>query len=114
MASKRIRQINELLRHELAPLLLTELTLPAGTLVTITTIDTSPDLSYADITVSVHPESRQSKTVAVLEKQAGHLRHMLAEKLMLRKMPLLRFHPDTTIEHVAHIDELIDKIHEAG
>lgn len=112
MASDRIRKINELLHQELSTALVREDILPPGTMVTLTQVTTSADLSYADISYSVLPADRQAKTQELLQRQAGRLRSLLAHSVVLRKVPELRFHIDHAEEHAAHIDALIDKIHD--
>lgn len=111
MSVKRVQKLNELIRHALGQAFVTELNIPPGVLATITRVTVSPDLSYADITVSVLPTAAQVATQAHLAAHAGSLRAHLARTLIIRKMPLLRFHIDHSSEAVEEIDALIDKIH---
>lgn len=110
MASHRIAQVNELIKQELARILLVEEVFQPGSLVTITRVITSRDLGQAKVFLSVLPLEQGAAAIEVLEKRAGFLRGQLGKILTLRKMPRLRFLHDTTEAEAAHIDELIDKI----
>lgn len=111
MSSYRIQQLNELIRKELAAFLVREGTLPPGTLVTVTTVKTSRDLSSARVTVSVLPIERREEIRELLTSQARHLQYELSHLLVIRRMPALSFAIDTALDKTSRIDALIDKIH---
>ncbi len=112
MASERIRKINGLILHELGTILQREDIVPPEMMITLTQVDTSADLSYADIRYSILPTDREPEAARILERHTKELRSLLARAVILRKVPELRFHIDTTEAHAAHIDALIDKIHQ--
>ncbi|MFA5134805.1 MAG: 30S ribosome-binding factor RbfA [Patescibacteria group bacterium] len=114
MSSRRIQQVNELIRHELGKILVREVTLPKGCLATITDVRTGSDLKNATVYVSTMPKGRQGSTVEMLNKRTGYFQSLLGNTLKLRVTPKLYFKLDPAEEQRARIDELIDKIHHDG
>ena len=78
-------------------------------LVTVTGVEVSPDLHYADVGVSVLPETAQPLTVQGLEAAAGHLRVQVEKKLRIRTVPQLRFRADESIKKQAKVLDAIRK-----
>lgn len=110
MASHRMAQLSEVIKHELNTLLTRELELPVGTLVTITKVTTSNDLSYADVSVSVMPVEKEEHVFKDLERQRRELQSILAKKLFITEFPTLRFQPDRTEAHADRIGQLLDSL----
>ena len=108
MASNRINRINEEIQKELSSLL-RSLKDPRvqGGMVTITHVDTTSDLRYARIFVSVLDKSQEKDVVKGLKSAAGYLRRELGASLRLRYTPELQFIADDSIEYGAHILELL-------
>ena len=112
MPSHRLKQVNELIQHELGKILSKEIGLPLGSLVTITKVKTSPDLSQARIFVSIMPSNKRASILAILNKNIVDLQHEFGQVIVLRKTPRLKFSFDIDQQKISHIDELIDKIHQ--
>lgn len=110
--SKRIEQINKLIREEISELFLREIEFPKGTLATVTRVKTSRDLKYARIFVSVLPFQHSQEILKLLKKNALYLRSLLAGKLIIRFIPKISFALDTTEEEAGKIEEIFKKIHE--
>lgn len=108
--SHRIAQVNELIREELNKLLLTEVDFPKGCLVTITAIETSKDLGYAKVWISILPVKFTQKVLAILNHNIGHLQFLLNKKLSLKPLPRLNFAIDETEKRAAEIEQLLNKI----
>lgn len=108
----RIAQVNELLRHEVNDLLVSELELPQGCLVTITAVETSKDLRHAKIWVSVLPAYLIPKALDKLKANVGHLQFLLNKRLATRPLPRIRFVVDKTEEQASEIEQLLDRIKE--
>ena len=108
MASNRINRINEEIQKELSSLF-RELKDPRvqGGMVTITHVDTTSDLRYARIFVSVLDKAQEKDVVKGLKSAAGYLRRELGASLRLRYTPELQFIGDNSIEYGAHILELL-------
>ena len=111
MASNRIGRINEEIQRELS-VLLRELKDPRvhRTMLSITRVETTPDLRYAKIYVSLLDKEYTKETLAGLKSSAGYLRRELGRSLQLRYTPELQWQPDDSITQGAHILELLSKL----
>ena len=111
MASNRIGRINEEIQRELSDLL-RELKDPRvhKTMLSITRVETTPDLRYAKIYVSLLDKEYTKETLAGLKSSAGYLRRELGRSLQLRYTPELQWQPDDSITHGAHILEILSKL----
>lgn len=111
MASNRIGRINEEIQRELSDLL-RELKDPRvhKTMLSITRVETTPDLRYAKIFVSLLDKEYTKETLAGLKSSAGYLRRELGRSLQLRYTPELQWQADDSITHGAHILEILSKL----
>ena len=91
MASNRIGRINEEIQRELANLIRTVKDPRVHGLVSITAVETTPDLRYAKVFVSVLDQSDVNEVVKGLKSAGGYLRRELGGKLSLRYTPELMF-----------------------
>lgn len=103
MASNRIGRINEEIQRELATLIRTVKDPRVHGLVSITGVDTTSDLRYSKIYVSVLDKSDVSEVVKGLKSASGYLRRELGAALKLRYTPELQFVEDDSIGQGAHI-----------
>lgn len=108
MASNRINRINEEIQKELSSLFRT-LKDPRvqGGMVTITHVDTTSDLRYAKVFVSVLDKTQEKDVVKGLKSAAGYLRRELGAAIKLRYTPELQFIADDSIEQGAHILQML-------
>ena len=108
MASNRIGRINDEIQKELASLLRTvKDPRVSETMLTITHVDTTSDLRYARVYVSALNCPDEKGLMKGLKSAAGFLRRELGAALRLRYTPELQFTADDSIEHGAHILELL-------
>ena len=103
MASNRIGRINEEIQRELATLIRTVKDPRVHGLVSITAVETTPDLRFSKIYVSVLDKSDVKEVVKGLKSAAGYLRRGLGSALKLRYTPELQFVEDDSIGQGAHI-----------
>ena len=108
MANNRIGRINEEIQRELADLMrsLKDPRLQSG-LLSITHVDTTPDLRYSRIFVSALDKSQEQEIMKGLKSAAGYLRRELGSALKLRYTPELQFVADDSIQQGAHILEML-------
>ncbi len=111
MASNRLGRINEEIQRELAELL-RNLKDPRvhKTMLSVTRVETTPDLRYAKVYVSLLDKEYTKETLAGLKSSAGYLRRELGRSLQLRYTPELQWQADDSITHGAHILELLSKL----
>ena len=107
MASNRIGRINEEIQRELSALIRTVKDPRVHGLVSITAVDTTPDLRYSKIYVSVLDKSDVSEVVKGLKSAGGYLRRELGAALKLRYTPELQFVEDDSIGQGAHIRSML-------
>ena len=108
--SDRMLKINKLIAQQLGQLILSELELPQGAVVTITKVQTSADLHHARVFLSILPESLEREAMSVLINHAGELRKLLNDKVILRTIPKLNFQIDETEKKAVDIDKLLDSL----
>lgn len=114
MASNRIGRINEEIQRELSSLIRSVKDPRVHGLVSITAVETTPDLRYAKVFVSVLDKSDVNEVVKGLKSGAGYLRRELGRALTLRYTPELVFVADDSIDKGAHILELLRKVEKNG
>ncbi|HET7572182.1 MAG TPA: 30S ribosome-binding factor RbfA [Gaiellaceae bacterium] len=108
--SERMRRVNESVRQVLAEAL-PELKDPRIGLVTVTGVDTTPDLRHATVYVSVLGSARKrTSTLAGLEAAHGLLQGRLARQLRMKRTPQLAFEYDPTVERGVRMTRLIDQL----
>ncbi|MGH3009966.1 MAG: 30S ribosome-binding factor RbfA [Gaiellaceae bacterium] len=108
--TERMRRVNESVRQVLAEAL-PELKDPRIGLVTVTGVDTTPDLRHATVFVSVLGSGRKRRA-SLLGLQAAHglLQSRLARELRMKRTPELIFEYDPTVERGVRMSKLIDEL----
>jgi len=111
MATRRQRQVAELLHEEISQLIQHDSRDPRLGFVTVTGVDVTADLRLARVYVTVlGDEADARETLAGLASAAGYFRHRLKQLISLRYIPELSFKLDTSLEHGMRIDKLLDSI----
>jgi ribosome-binding factor A len=109
MASGRMRRVNEVVREVVSGAIATELQDPRIGFVTVTSVDTSPDLRSARVYVSVlGDEEQREASLAGLRSSHGPLQAAIAAELRLKRTPTLSFHYDDSIERGDRITRLLE------
>ena len=108
MASNRLMRINEEIQKELSAMI-RNLKDPRvqDTMISITRVETTPDLRYAKVYVSFLQEDRAAEALKGLKSASGYLRRELGHALQLRYTPELQFIADDSIAYGAHILEVL-------
>ena len=108
MAGERIRRVNEGIRQVLADALAGELADPRLGFVTVTDVNTSPDLRQARVFVSVFGDDDvRTETLAALASAHGLLQSRIASQLSLKRTPRLEFLYDPTTDRALRVESLI-------
>lgn len=111
MASNRINRINEEILKELSSLLRTvKDPRVQDTMISITRVETTPDLRYTKVYVSFLQADRVKDAMAGLKSAAGFLRRELGRNLQLRYSPEIVWSLDDSITYGAHMLELINSL----
>lgn len=111
--SRRTDRLSGLFRSELADLISGELRDPRLTgMISITSVDVSPDLEHATVYVSVLADDaeQQKASLAALKNAAPFLRKQLMRRVHIRRVPTFEFEADHTIEEGARMLDLMRKV----
>jgi ribosome-binding factor A len=108
--TERMRRVNEAVREALAEAV-GELKDPRIGFVTVTGVETSPDLRHARVYVSVlGNERKREQTLEGLESAHGVLQSKIASELRMKRTPLLTFEYDPTVAEGVRMTKLIDEL----
>ena len=107
---KRIKQVNQLIRQELSQIILKEVEFSPGALVTVTRVETTPDLDEAKVYISTMPESKSKKVLEDLNWQIYGLQQQLNRKLIMRPIPRIKFIEEKETAKAGKIEEILEKI----
>ena len=109
MAGSRMRRINGVLREVVGSAISSDLSDPRIGFVTVTSVETSPDLRTAKVHVSVlGGEEEREATLLALRSSHGVLQSKIAAETRMKRTPTLTFHYDTTVETGMRISQLLD------
>ena len=107
MASNRIGRINEEIQRELSALIPAVKDPRVSGMISVTAVETTPDLRYAKAYISVLDKENGERVLKGLRSASGWLRRELGSALKLRYTPELSFVQDDSIVKGAHILELL-------
>ena len=110
MASNRIGRINEEIQRELAALIPAVKDPRVSGMISVTAVETTPDLRYAKAYISVLDKENGERVLKGLRSASGWLRRELGSALKLRYTPELVFQLDDSIDKGAHILELLRSV----
>jgi len=106
----RPQKLGDLIQRELSDLLAREIRDPRVGMITITSVDVSPDLSHAKIFFTMLDKTKLPDTLTGLGRSAGFLRSQLARRIKIYTTPELRFLYDESVERGDHLSRLIDSV----
>ena len=109
MESTRQHKIARLIQKDMSDILLRYARTLHGTLISVSEVRVSPDLSVANIYLSIFPQDKVQDTMTHIEEDKGKIRGELGalERHQLRVIPELHFHLDETIDRMERIDQLL-------
>jgi len=113
--SYRPERLAEAIKKEVAELLRDEMKDPRVGFVSLTAVQVSKDLRYADIYVSVLGEkAEQNASMKALESAQGFIRSELGRRIRLRYTPEINFKLDQSITQGVRLIKLMDEVREKG
>lgn len=108
MPANRMRRVNEAVREVLSSRIAAGMRDPRIGFVTVTGVETSPDLRNATVFVSVlGDDAQQAQTIAGLEDSRKELQSAIAGELRMKHTPRVKFELDDSAERAIHVSELI-------
>ncbi len=108
--SLRIQRINELLKQEISELILKELDFSKDIIITVTTVEASPDLRQAKVKVSIMPFLQADKVLKALNFRALVIQRLLNKKLKMKSIPKIKFELDRSEEKARRVDQLLKNV----
>lgn len=108
MKPHRSVRVGELIKRELASILSTLGQSYSEHLITVTEVRTSRDLRHANVWVSIFcdPDKRK-KSVERLQNSSRRFRHLLSQRIRLKRIPEIRFELDETLDKAELIDSIL-------
>lgn len=111
MARLRVEKVQEAIQHELSNMLLLDVKDPRIKFVTVTGVELTDDMSYANVFISLYGTPKeQEEAWKGLNKALGFMRSEIAKRIRLRFAPQLILKKDTSFEYSAHIETILNKI----
>lgn len=111
MSSRRVERVGEAIREVIAELLVREIKDPRVGMVTLTTVEVSPDLRHARVYFScLGDEGARERTLAGLNSAARFIKGQVTKRLRLRYAPEVVFVSDPTVEQADRIAALLKDV----
>ncbi len=107
---KRSQRVSDLLREEVADIILYRLKDPRIGFVTVTGVDVTDDIKMAFVYISVLKEEEKKTTLDILNSAKSFIRSELSKRLRMKTIPSIDFRLDSSIEYGSKIDKLLDEI----
>jgi len=109
MEGKRQEKIARLLQKELGEIFRKQTALMGNTLVSVSAVRVSPDLSIAKVYLSIFPPEKSDQIIENIKRQHKTVRYDLARQVKdtLRKCPDLQFYKDDSLDYAENIDRLL-------
>lgn len=108
--SVRMEKVNKEIKRKVMEIIQKEIDDPSLGFISITSVETTPDLSESRIYFSVLRDDDFSRTENVLNTMSGFIRKLLGKKLRIKILPSLKFYPDTSIKYSVEIHKKIDEV----
>lgn len=112
--ARRLEKLSEEIKREISHILRNEIKDPRiSSMVSVTAVEVSRDLSHAKIYISLLGSEREKeKTLEGLQRARGFIRKELGRRVRMRIVPEITFTIDKSIEYGAYISELLEKVKE--
>ena len=108
--AERISKINKLIKRHASDIILKELSFKEGVFLTVVKVDTTPDLRYARIFVSVYPEENTNYALESLKKEIYKIQGEINKRLAMRPLPRVEFRLDTTESKADIIEKILKEV----
>ena len=105
-----MEQVNELIAHRFNGIINHELGLTDGSIITVTQVKTSRDLSHAQIGISIYPEAQCDLLFSKMCKNLKHLSHLLHKELSFKKSPRITVYLDHSTQKMIAFHSLLDSL----
>ena len=105
----RIKRVNQLIKEKIADILVKELSFD-DVLITVQNVDTSKDLKYAKVGISIMPFERSEEILKILQKQTPNVQKELNKAIQIKFVPKIKFEIDIGEEKADRIERILREI----
>ncbi|MEW6675610.1 MAG: 30S ribosome-binding factor RbfA [Nitrospirota bacterium] len=109
---KRSQRVGDLLREEIADIIIYRLKDPRIGFVTVTGVDVTDDLKIAKVYVTILKDEGKETTLEILNSAKSFIRSELSKRVRMKFIPGIEFRLDTSIEYGSRIEKLLKEIKE--
>jgi ribosome-binding factor A len=110
----RKERVDSLIKQELNTIILREIDIFPGILLTITRVETSSSLYEAKVYISVIPEDKYEEIEGLLNRHIFDLQQILNKKMKMRPVPKIIFKRETKTAEAGRIEQLLTEIEKKG
>lgn len=118
MESKRQRQVSEMVKRHFSEVLRSEGVYIYGAepLVTVTEVTVSPDMSVANIYLSIWNTENKQAVLLLMQEEYSRLKQAMAQRVKrhMRRLPEMTFFQDETLDEMYKVDSLFDRLYQEG
>ena len=111
---KRSARVGDLVRKEVADIIMHKLKDPRVGFITVTEAEVSDDLRHAMVHVSVLEEAKKDETLRILGSSSKFIRSELGKRIQMKFLPKLIFKLDKAIEYGAKMDKILNGLNTSG
>lgn len=106
--SNRQKKFSRVVQKELSEIFQREVTIPSGSMVTVSVVRSSPDLGSCKIYLSVFPQNFREEVFIHIDAHSKEIRHALAKRIktQVRRIPELLFFEDDTLDYAENMDRV--------
>ena len=104
---KRSKRVSDLLRKEVADIIMYKLKDPRIGFITVTGVDVTDDIKIARVYVSILKDDERKTTIDILNSAKSFIRSELSKRLRMKFIPSIEFRLDTSIEYGNKIEKLL-------
>jgi len=108
--SKRIERVNELIKREISQIILRDIEFPNNTLVTITRVDSTPNLIESNVFISVMPEQKTEQILSILSRRIFDIQQKINRDLNMRPIPKIIFKKERNTSEADKIEKILEEI----
>jgi ribosome-binding factor A len=111
---KRSKRVGDLLREEIADIVIYKLKDPRIGFITVTGVDVTDDIKNARVYVSILKDEDKETTLEILNSAKSFIRSELSKRLRMKFIPSIEFRLDVSIDYGSRIDKLLSEIKGKG
>jgi ribosome-binding factor A len=111
---KRSKRVGDLLREEIADIVIYKLKDPRIGFITVTGVDVTDDIKNAKVYVSILKDEDKETTLEILNSAKSFIRSELSKRLRMKFIPSIEFRLDVSIDYGSRIDKLLREIKGKG